>query len=73
MTNKEKRELISQFRDKVPFMSAEYRQLIKHTGGLLSESMTVAYSRALNDTIKFLTNLEATNDEKPVQKTEEKA
>lgn len=46
-------------------MAADYRATIKHTGGLLTQSMTFAYSRALNDTFKLISK--ETKDEKSVQ------
>lgn len=46
-------------------MAAEYRHTIKHTGGLLTKSMTYAYSKALNDVFKLLTK--GSDNEKPVQ------
>lgn len=39
-------------------MTSEYRMLIKKTGGLLTTSMVYAYSKALNDVIKLLTQNE---------------
>lgn len=36
-------------------MAAEYRNLIKSTGGLLTSSMVYAYSKGLNDALKLLT------------------
>lgn len=33
---------------------SDYRNTIKKQGGLLTASMTYAYSRGLNDTIKFI-------------------
>lgn len=35
-------------------LTAEYKQLVRHTGGLVSGSMAVAYSRAINDVIKLI-------------------
>ena len=35
-------------------MTNDYKTLIKHTGGLLSASMTFAYSKAWNDAIKLI-------------------
>jgi ribonucleotide monophosphatase NagD (HAD superfamily) len=36
-------------------MSSDYKNTIKHTGGLLTSSMVFAYSKALNDAIKLIT------------------
>lgn len=44
-------------------MAAEYKQLVKPTGGLLTNSMVYAYSKGLNDALKLLTKDE---NEKPV-------
>lgn len=35
-------------------MTAEYRALIKHTGGLLTSSMVYAYNKGLQDSIKLI-------------------
>lgn len=35
-------------------LTMEYKQLVRHTGGLVSGSMAVAYSRAINDVIKLI-------------------
>lgn len=49
-------------------MAAEYKQLIRHTGGLMSQSMVVAYTRGINDVIKLiLKQNEGDKNEKPVQ------
>jgi len=34
---------------------SDYKNTIKHTGGLLTQSMTYAYSKGLNDALKLLT------------------
>jgi hypothetical protein len=39
-------------------MAADYKNTIKHTGGLLTQSMVYAYSKALNDAFKLLTRKE---------------
>lgn len=36
-------------------MIAEYQHLIKHSGGLVTRSMGVAYARAINDVFKLIT------------------
>ena len=46
-------------------MTAEYKQLIKHTGSLVAGSMAIAYSRAINDIIKLI--LKESNNEKTNQ------
>lgn len=43
-------------------MTAEYRILIKNTGGLLTNSMVYAYSKGINDAIKLLTRNEESNE-----------
>lgn len=35
-------------------MVSDYKNLIKHTGSLVTASMVVAYQRALNDAIKLI-------------------
>ncbi len=35
-------------------MVEEYRALIKHTGGILTNSMVYAYSKGLNDVFKLI-------------------
>jgi hypothetical protein len=45
-------------------MASDYKNTIKHTGGLLSQSMTFAYAKGLNDAFKLLTKEE--KNEKPV-------
>ncbi len=40
--------------DAAPFLAAEYKSLIKHTGGLLTNSMVYAYSKGLQDAIKTI-------------------
>ncbi len=51
--------------DKSLYMTAEYKTLIKHTGGLVSSSMGYAYSKGLNDALKLL--LKEGNNEESVQ------
>lgn len=60
----EKNRLLGRLFAKKDLMTAEYAQLIKHTGNIVSTSMTVAYSRALNDVIKFLLKEGADEDSK---------
>jgi hypothetical protein len=36
-------------------MVSDYRNTIKHSGGLLTQSMTFAYSKGVNDIIKLIT------------------
>ncbi len=38
----------------IPSMAADYKILVRHTGGLLSASMAVAYSKGLNDALKLI-------------------
>lgn len=49
-------------------MTAEYKALVRHTGSLLSQSMAVAYSRAINDVIKFI--LKQNEGDKNVQESQ---
>lgn len=39
---------------RVPFLSNDYKNLIKHTGGLLTSSMTYAYTKGLQDAVTFI-------------------
>lgn len=48
----------------MPKLSADYKNLIKHTGGLLTQSMTYAYTRALQDALKLI--LKGETHEKPI-------
>lgn len=36
-------------------MVSDYKNTIRHTGGLLTTSMTYAYSKGINDILKLLT------------------
>lgn len=45
-------------------MTAEYKASIRHTGGLLTQSMAYAYSKGIRDIIKKLTK--ENQDEKSV-------
>jgi hypothetical protein len=38
-----------------PFLVEKYKSLIRHTGGLTSNSMTIAYEAAIRDILKLLT------------------
>ena len=38
-----------------PDLIAEYRVLIRHTGGFLSSSMSYAYAKGLSDALKLIT------------------
>lgn len=49
---------------KAPFMTAEYRILQKHTGGLVSQSMAYAYNKGLQDAIKLILKENKTNGKK---------
>lgn len=61
---KERARLAKFLFDKSLHMSADYRNTIRHTGGLVTSSMVYAYSKGLNDAIKLL--LKENNDEKSV-------
>jgi hypothetical protein len=50
----EKQRILTLLLTKKDSMTADYRNIIKFTGGLLSQSMVYAYSKALNDVIKLL-------------------
>jgi hypothetical protein len=54
----------------VEYMTLDYKNTIKHTGGLLTQSMTFAYNKALNDAFKLLTKED--KNEEPVQEQEGK-
>lgn len=60
------KDIIMKVRGEAPKLTSSYRQLIKNSGGLLTESMVFAYNRGINDIIKIITK-ELTN-EKYVQK-----
>lgn len=66
-TKKEKERILTLLLSKAAPMASDYRQLIKHTGGLIETSMTYAYSKGIQDVIKLLIK-EGTN-EKSVQKS----
>lgn len=50
----EKTRLAELMFKEAPYLSAKYRALIQHKGSLLSESMTYAYSKGINDAIKLI-------------------
>lgn len=50
----EQRRLAQELFKAIPSMAADYKTLVKHTGGLLSASMAVAYSKGLNDALKLI-------------------
>lgn len=60
--------LVQALWDKKDSMILDYKNTIKHTGSLVTASMTYAYSKALLDAIKLLTK-EIANEE-PVQTKE---
>ena len=39
---------------RLPFMVDEYQKLVRHTGGMVSKSMAIAYEKALRDVLEFL-------------------
>lgn len=45
-------------------MTAEYKALIRHTGGLVTNSMTYAYSKGINDVMKLI--LKENNEDESV-------
>lgn len=49
---------------RAPHMTAEYRVLLQHTGGLVSQSMTYAYNKGLQDAIKLILKESKTNVQK---------
>lgn len=51
---KEGSELVEKLFKRIPYMVSDYRQLIKHTGGLTTVSMGHAYQKGLNDALKLL-------------------
>lgn len=53
LKSEEKFRLLELLFNNQNLMTAEYKQLVRHTGGIVAGSMTVAYSRAINDVIKF--------------------
>lgn len=63
----EKQRLVVLILKKKDQMTAEYKALVRHTGGLTTASMIVAYDRAINDIIKLL--LKEKRDETTVQES----
>lgn len=55
---KEKQRLVTLILTKAINMTNDYKSTIKHTGGLLTSSMTYAYSKGINDIVKLLTKEE---------------
>lgn len=51
---KVKTALYTQLMKKSFHMVTEYKELIKHTGGLLNASMGFAYAKGINDTLKLI-------------------
>lgn len=60
----ERTRVLTQVLRRQNHMVAEYRLLIKSTGGLLTNSMVYAYSKGINDTFKLI----AKGDSQNVQK-----
>jgi hypothetical protein len=50
----ERTRLAGEIFKKTPYMAAEFKVLIKHTSGLLQQSMVHAYTKALNDAVKLI-------------------
>lgn len=46
----------------IPHLAADYKNLIKYTGGLLTPSMTYAYTRGLHDALKLIQKGEEKNE-----------
>lgn len=61
----EKQRLLLLILSKKDHMTAEYKALVRHTGGLTCASMVIAYDKALNDVIKLL--LKEKKDEETVK------
>ncbi len=53
--SKERMRLVVKLASKGAGMAADYKNTIKHTGGLLTQSMTYAYSKGFQDALKLLT------------------
>lgn len=53
--NKEKERIMILLMANSARMAAEYKTVIKHTDGLLTQSMVYAYSKGLNDALKLIT------------------
>lgn len=46
--------LVEKLFKRIPYLVSDYRQLIKHTGGMMTASMGYAYQKGLNDALKLL-------------------
>lgn len=55
---KEKERILSLIYKNLNPMTTDYKNTIKHTGGLLTSSMTFAYARGIKDVLKLLTKEE---------------
>lgn len=55
---KEKQRIVTLIITRMQQMTSDYNSVIKHTGGLLTSSMTYAYSKGINDIIKLITKEE---------------
>jgi hypothetical protein len=44
--------IVANLYKEIPILVAEYKIQVKHTGGLLSTSMSFAYAKGLSDAIK---------------------
>lgn len=64
-------KLLTQLLKRQQSAASDYRQLMKHTGGLIATSMTMAYSKGMNDTFKFVAKLfaEGAKNVETVQET----
>lgn len=51
-------------------MTSDYKNTIKHTGGLLTASMTYAYSKGIDDAMKLIQK-EITKNEELAKETKE--
>lgn len=55
---KERLRLATKILSKSAGMASDYKNTIKHTGGLLTQSMTFAYAKGLQDAFKLLSEKE---------------
>lgn len=53
-TAEERTRILTQILANKDKMTSEYKQLVKHTGSLVSSSMAYAYSKAFNDVFKLI-------------------
>ncbi len=67
-TRNEAARLMTVLLSKRAQMAADYKNTIKHTGGLLTNSMVYAYARGLDDAFKLLNTKKEENNEESVQK-----